>query len=59
MTIRIKNIQYFDWDIPEELNTTPDIPTELIQQLVNEHFDPDNISVALASDDYYEFEEIL
>ena len=59
MIIRVKNIQYFDWEIPAELGATPDMPTELIQQLVDEHFDPDNISVTLACDEYFEFEEIL
>ena len=59
MIVRIKNIQYFDWEIPEELNATQDMPHEIIQQLVDEHFDQEHISVALASDEYYEFEEVL
>ena len=59
MIVRVKNIQYFDWEVPEELGATPDMPEELIQQLVDEHFDPEHISVALASDEYYEFEEVL
>ena len=60
MTIRVKNIQYFDWEVPEELVPVGDnIPDELIQQLVDEHFDPDNLSVSQSTDDYYEFEEVL
>lgn len=59
MLIRVKNIQYFDWEIPEELSATPDMPNEIIQQLIDEHFDPDNLSVDRSSDDYYELEEIL
>lgn len=59
MTIRIKNIQYFDWEVPEELCATKDIPDEIFQQLVDEHFDPDNLSVSQSSDDYYEFEEVI
>ena len=59
MLIRVKNIQYFDWEIPEELNATPDMPHEIIQQLIDEHFDPDHLSVEQSSDDYYEFEEVL
>ena len=59
MLIRVKNIQYFDWEIPEELSANQDMPHEIIQQLVDEHFDPEHISVALASDEYYEFEEVL
>lgn len=59
MLIRVKNIQYFDWEIPEELSATPDMPNEIIQQLIDEHFDQDNLSVDKSSDDYYELEEIL
>ena len=60
MIVRVKNVQYFDWEIPEELvPSAKDMPHEIIQQLVDEHFDPEHISVALASDEYYEFEEVL
>lgn len=59
MIIRVRNIQYFDWEVPEELITNETLPVELMQKLIDEHFDPDNISVASASDDYYEFEEVL
>ena len=59
MRIRIKNIQYFDWEIPKEPNATKDMPHEIIQQLIDEHFDPDHLSVEQSSDDYYEFEEVL
>ena len=60
MIIRVKNVQYFDWEIPEELvPSTKNMPHEIIQKLVDEHFDHEHISVALASDEYYEFEEII
>ena len=60
MTVRIKNIQYFDWEIPEELVlSAKNMPHEIMQKLVDEHFDTEHISVALASDEYYEFEEVL
>ena len=59
MIVRVKNVQYFDWEIPKEPNATKDMQHEIIQQLVDEHFDPEHISVALASDEYYEFEEVL
>lgn len=59
MIVRIKNIQYFDWEIPEELNANETLPHEIIQQLIDEHFDPDHLSVDQAGDDYYEFEEVL
>lgn len=60
MLIRIKNIQYFDWEIPEELApSAKNMPHEIIQKLIDEHFDPEHLSVDQSSDDYYEFEEIL
>lgn len=59
MIIRVKNIQYFDWEVPEELIQSETMPHAIIQQLVDEHFDPDNLSVDQTSDDYYEFEEVL
>ena len=59
MTIRVKNIQYFDWDIPEKLCATPDMPHELIQQLIDEHMDSSDLLVIQSTDDYFEFEEIV
>ena len=60
MIVRVNNIQYFDWVVPEELvSSVKNKPCEIIQQLIDEHFDPEHISVALASDEYYEFEEVL
>ena len=59
MTIRVKNIQYFDWEVPQELVTSDNLPHEIIQQLIDEHFDPDNLSVDQPGDDYYELEEIF
>ena len=59
MIIRVKNIQYFDWEIPEELGATPDMPIELIQQLIDEHMDSSDLLVIQSTDDYFEFEEIV
>ena len=59
MLIRVRNVKYFDWEVPQELVTSDNLPHEIIQQLIDEHFDPEHISVALASDEYYEFEEVL
>ena len=59
MIVRVKNIQYFDWEVPEELNATPDMPIEIIQQLIDEHMDSSDLSVEQSCDDYFEFEEIL
>ena len=60
MTIRVRNVKYFDWEVPEELiPSAKNMPHEIIQQLIDEHFDPDNLSVVKSNDDYYEFEEVL
>ena len=59
MTIRVKNIQYFDWEVPEELGATKDMPISLIQALIDEHMDSSDLSVIQSSDDYFEFEEIF
>ena len=62
MTLRIKNVQYFDWELSSELmdllhkdrdNATP------TQNLIDEFFNPDDVSVDQISDDYYELEEEL
>lgn len=60
MIIRVKNIQYFDWEVPEELiDSAAENGDNIFQNLIDEHFDPDNISVSQSGDDYYEFEEVL
>ena len=60
MLIRVRNVQYFDWEVPEELIAVGDeVTREIFQQLIDEHFDPTDLSVAKSSDDYYELEEIL
>ena len=59
MTIRVRNIQYFDWEVPDELCVTKDTPQEILQQLIDEHMDSSDLSVIQSTDDYFEFEEIL
>ena len=60
MLIRVRNVKYFDWEVPPELVlSAKNMPHEIIQQLIDEHFDPDNLSVDQSGDDYYELEEIL
>lgn len=60
MTIRVKNIQYFDWKVPEELIPVGDnISDEIFQQLIDEHVDSSDLSIIQSTDDYYEFEEVL
>lgn len=59
MLIRVRNVKYFDWEVPQELVTSDNLPHEIIQQLIDEHFDLDNLSVEQSGDDYYELEEVL
>ena len=60
MTIRVRNVKYFDWEVPEELVAVGDeVTREFFQQLIDEHFDPTDLSVAKSGYDYYEFEEVL
>lgn len=60
MLIRVKNIQYFDWEVPEELVPVGnDIPDEIFQQLIDEYMDSSDLSIIQSTDDYYEFEKIL
>jgi len=61
MVIQVKNTQYFEWEVPtkliKQLDTTE--PTK-VQQLIDEHFNPDNdVTVEQISDDYYELEDII
>ena len=60
MTIRVRNVKYFDWEVPEELVAVGDeVTREFYQQIIDEQFDPDHLSVAKSGYDYYEFEEVL
>ena len=59
MIIRVRNIQYFDWEVPKEFCVTKDTPQEILQQIIDEHMDSSDLSVIQSTDDYFEFEEIL
>ena len=59
MVLRVKRIEYFEWALSDELidllekdrdNATPH------QNLVDDFFSPDDLSVAELSDPYYEFD---
>lgn len=50
MKIYIKNVEYFEWEVPDEL-----IDLNLdTQDMIDRYFTDDDISVAKISDDYYE-----
>lgn len=56
MTLHIKNVQYFEWKVPNKL--VKDISADdydKLQQLIDEYFVPDDSTeVEQISDDYYE-----
>jgi len=58
MTLQIKNIQYFEWEVPEKLTRElTKYDYNKLQQLIDEYFIPeDNPLVEQISDDYYELE---
>ena len=55
MKVLVKNVQYFEWEVPDKL---VDKASKKPQEIVDEYFDPDHISVAEDGDEYYEFVEI-
>ena len=53
MRLYIKNIEYFEWEVPDEVeDMLKNGKSE--QDIVDEFFEPTDISVAKISDDYYE-----
>lgn len=59
MTIKVKNVEYWEWNVPEELvqlaldsNLSP-------QDLVDEYFNTTDLSVAEDGDVYYKAYEVL
>ena len=54
MIVNIKNIQYFEWKIPKELVSLIDSKQKTVQEIIDEHFNPDDISSEQTTDDWYE-----
>ena len=61
MIIQIKNIQYFEWKIPDTLVKGVAVDDyDKIQQLIDEYFIPDSYPESeQISDDYYELEQVI
>ena len=59
MVLRVKRIEYFEWALSDELidllEKDRDNATSH-QNLVDDFFSPDDLSVAELSDPYYEFD---
>lgn len=65
MKVIVKNIEYFEWEIPEELieekqknNCDGKISMDQIQDLIDNHFDTENLSVAKISENYYQITDV-
>ena len=65
MKVIVKNIEYFELEIPEELikekqknNCDGKISMDQIQDLIDNHFDTENLSVAKISENYYQITDV-
>ena len=65
MKVIVKNIEYFEWEIPEELieekqknNCDGKISMDQIQDLIDNHFDTENLSVAKINENYYQITDV-
>lgn len=59
MRITVKNVEYFEWNVPEELvDLMKDHQTDP-QDLVDSYFDPQHLTVAQCGDTYYEAEGVI
>lgn len=65
MKVIVKNIEYFEWEIPEELieekqknNCDGKISMDQIQDLIDNHFDTENLSVEKTSENYYKITDV-
>lgn len=53
-TIQIRNIQYFEWELTDELIQYQIDNNLSDQDMIDEFFNPDDLTVDLLQDDYYE-----
>jgi len=61
MILQIKNIEYFDWHIPNHLVKNISLnDRDALQDLIDRYFIPENYKeTEKVSDDYYELEETV
>lgn len=59
MKLMIKNIEYFEWEVPDEIVNDKEKNDKTEQDLIDEFFQPDDISVDQTGDTYYELMNIL
>ena len=53
-TIRVRNRQYFEWELTDELIQYQIDNNLSDQDMIDEFFNPDDLTVDLLQDDYYE-----
>lgn len=56
-TIRVRNIQYFEWELTDELIQYQIDNNLSVQDMIDEFFNPDDLTVAIVGDEYYEVNE--
>lgn len=58
-TIQVRNRQYFEWELTDELIQYQIDNNLSDQDMIDEFFNPDDLTVAVLQDDYYEVNEWL
>ena len=56
-TIQVRNIQYFEWELTDELIQYQIDNNLSDQDMIDEFFNPDDLTVAEVGDEYYEVNE--
>ena len=56
-TIQVRNIQYFEWELTDELIQYQIDNNLSDQEMIDEFFNPDDLTVAEVGDEYYEVNE--
>ena len=59
MKLLVKNVDYFEWEVPDELVGLMNEKNLSYQDLIDEYFNLNDVAVAEGADPYYEFEEEL
>lgn len=57
MKVLIKNLEFFEWEIPEETLQLMQQDNMSIQDAIDHYFDPNGLESAREGDTYYELVE--
>jgi len=55
MILRIKNIEYFEWEVPKEISKLVDKGERTEQDIIDEYFETQSSNTFEISDPYYVF----